>query len=250
VLGLLAYGLVLVGMAIATLAIDGGFGERWPTVMRLLPLQWLVAATALAFAMRLWAAAAVGLTRRALRARGVAANVRSAAVAVVAAAAIVLAGLGSAGLTAAARTSVDRVGGLSDRGAEVYGWIARHAPDDARILANGATGGVLAALANRTGIIDGPAVEPRDRPLLSRATALVLGARVVFAEPDGDRTATYLAREGVSHLLVAGATATPADLGAVALFPVDLEVLRGSPRFVLVRSFGDEVLLFSVTALF
>jgi hypothetical protein len=208
-----------------------------------------VAAAALGFAGRTWAGA---VTKGVARLVGDRFDARAAGRFVVAAAlvsAIVTFAGASAMLVGAARASVDRPGSLSDRGLEVYTWIARAAPLDARILANGSTSGVIALLGRRTGIIDGPIVDERDRPVLARATGLALGARVVFADPDGDRAATYLAREGVTHLLVAGPAATAADLGARAVIPADAAAIDASHRFGLVRSFGDRVFLYEVLAL-
>jgi hypothetical protein len=124
--------------------------------------------------------------------------------------------------------------------------MARELPPDARILANAPTDGVIAVLTGRTGILDGPLALAGDRPLLARATALALGARVVFAEPDGQRAAAYLAREGVTHLLVAAPGLATSDIGGRSAFATDVGAVEQSERFTLVRSFGDRVLVFEV----
>lgn len=238
VASMIAFAVVLALVAIALLSRDGSFGERWLTSLHVLPLQWLVAAAAFGFAAR------AGV-RLAARTGGRVVDHRIAPAIGAAAAMIVVIALAAA-LASAGRAAGDRPGSVSSRGLDAYAWIAREAPADARILANGATSGIIAALTGRTGIIDGPSIDPVDRSLVSRATALVLGARVVFEEPDDDRAATFLAREGVSHLLIAGPDAGAADLGAVSLFPTDLGAIDASPRFGLVRSFGDRVFLYAV----
>jgi hypothetical protein len=130
----------------------------------------------------------------------------------------------------------------------VYGWIARELPPDARILLNAPTDGVIAVLTGRTGILDGPLANAGDRPLLARATALALGARVVFAEPNGARAAAYLAREGVTHLLVAVPGSSVADVGGRVAFDTDIGGIGSGDRFALVRAFDDRVLLFELRA--
>jgi hypothetical protein len=256
VAAMVAFAVVLAGVAVALLSRDGSFAERWLTALRVLPLHWLVAAAAVGFGARLaarvgaraaTAAAAAGSRRLGERAGGATVErVVSRAPAAGAAVAMVLVIAAAAALAGAARASGDRPGSISERGLTVYDWIARETSPDARILANGATSGGIATLTGRTGIIDGPDVDPADRSLVSRATALVLGARVVFEDPDGDRAATFLTREDVSHLLVTGPSATATDLGARALVPADLAAIEASSRFVLVRSFGDLIFLYAV----
>ena len=238
VASMVAFATVLTLVAIVLLSRDGSFGERWLAALQVLPLQWLVAAAALGFAARVGVRAATRTAARVVDRRHAPAFAAAAAMLIVI---VVAAALASAG-----RAAGDRPGSVSSRGLDAYAWIAEQAPADARLLANGATSGIIATLTGRTGIIDGPAIDPMDRSLISRATALVLGARVVFDEPDGDRAATFLAREGVSHLFVAGPAASAADLGAVTLFPTDFATIDTSPRFVLVRSFGDRVFLYAV----
>jgi hypothetical protein len=139
--------------------------------------------------------------------------------------------------------------GLTSTGYDAYRWLDANLPADARILANAYTDGSLAALAGRVGIVDGRAVYLEDRAFLAESTALVLGARVVFAEPASPGAAAYLARENVGYLLVAGPGATGADLGGYLPFETDLETLRAGGRYTLVRTFGDgRLLLFEVTA--
>jgi hypothetical protein len=139
--------------------------------------------------------------------------------------------------------------GLTTTGYEAYRWMDTNLPPDARILANAYTDGSLAAIAGRVGIVDGRAVYLEDRAFLAESTALVLGARVVFAEPSSPGAAAYLTRERVDYLLVAGPGASGADLGGYLPFGTDLDTLRAGGRYTLVRTFGDgRLLLFEVKA--
>jgi hypothetical protein len=139
--------------------------------------------------------------------------------------------------------------GLTTTGYEAYRWMDANLAPDARILANAYTDGSLAAIAGRVGIVDGRAVYLEDRAFLAESTALVLGARVVFAEPTSPGAAAYLARERVDYLLVAGPGASGADLGGYLPFGTDLDTLGAGGRYTLVRTFGDgRLLLFEVKA--
>jgi hypothetical protein len=129
--------------------------------------------------------------------------------------------------------------GISQVGYDAYTWMDANLPSDARVLVDAYTDGAVAALARRVGLVDGRAVFLEDRALLADATALLLGAREVFAEPDGPGAADYLARERVGYLLAAGPTAASSDLGGYVPFPVALDALRQSGRYTLVRTFGD-----------
>jgi hypothetical protein len=140
----------------------------------------------------------------------------------------------------------DREPGLSAAGYEAYRWIDASLPADARILANAYTDGSVAALARRTGIVDGRAVYLENAQFLAESTNLVLGARALFLDPDGEGAAGYLAREGVTHLLVAD-EAAGADLGGYLPFATDRAALARSDRYTLVRSFdGGRLLLYAV----
>lgn len=139
--------------------------------------------------------------------------------------------------------------GLTTVGLGAYRWIDANLPSDARILANAYTDGSIAALAERVGVIDGRAVYLEDRQFLAESTALVLGARVVFAQPNGAGSGAFLAREQVGYLLVAGPGASGADLGGYLPFGTDLAALRTSGRYTLVHTFGDgRLLLFRVVS--
>jgi hypothetical protein len=129
--------------------------------------------------------------------------------------------------------------GLTHAGYEAYTWIAANTKPDSRILANAYTDGAIAALAQRTGIVDGRAVYLENPGFLTESTALVLGARVVFADPGGTAAAAYLDREAVDYVLVAGPGATGADLGGYRPFDTNLASLASSGRYTLVRTFGD-----------
>ena len=143
----------------------------------------------------------------------------------------------------------DREPGLSAAGYEAYRWIDAALPADARILANAYTDGSVAALARRTGIVDGRAVYLEDTTFLGESTNLVLGARALFLDPDGSGAARYLAREAVTHLLVAG-EAAGADLGGYLPFSTDRAALARSDRYTLLRSFdGGRLLLYAVRPL-
>lgn len=137
---------------------------------------------------------------------------------------------------------------LSAIGHEALQWIDTRLPADARLLSNAYTDGSLLAVARRPGILDGRAVYLEDPAFLAESTGLALGARVLFADPDGAPAAAYLGAERVSHLLVATAGPGGTDLGGYPLFDTDLAALASSARYTLVRSFGDgRLLLFEVT---
>ncbi len=136
---------------------------------------------------------------------------------------------------------------LSPAGYDAYRWMAAELPADARILANAYTDGAIAAVTGRLGIVDGRAVYLEDPAFLDEATSLSLGARVVFGTPASAGAATYLARERVSHLLVATVGPNGTDLGGYLLFATDVEAIRADPRFKVVREFeGGRLLLFQV----
>ncbi len=139
--------------------------------------------------------------------------------------------------------------GLTVAGYDAYGWIDANLPADARLLANAYTDGSVAALARRTGIVDGRAVYLENMAFLGESTNLVLGARRVFLDPDGEGSRSYLEREKVTHLLVAADGATGADLGGYLPFVTDLAALDRSAGYTLVRSFDDgRLLLYAVAA--
>ncbi|HET7677770.1 MAG TPA: glycosyltransferase family 39 protein [Candidatus Limnocylindrales bacterium] len=135
----------------------------------------------------------------------------------------------------------------SEVGYEALRWIDANLPPDARLLANAYTDGSIAAVARRPGILDGRAVYLESPALLSESTRLLLLARRLFLEPDGEAAAKLLERRHVTHLLVATSGPEGRDLGGYFLFQTDLEALRGSGRYTLLRTFGDgRVLLFRV----
>ncbi len=139
--------------------------------------------------------------------------------------------------------------GLTVAGYDAYRWIDANLPPDARLLANAYTDGSVAALARRTGIVDGRAVYLENLAFLGESTNLVLGARRVFLDPDGEGSRRYLARERVTHVLVAADGATGADLGGYLPFETDLAALGRSAGYTLVRSFEDgRLLLYAVAA--
>ncbi len=149
----------------------------------------------------------------------------------------------TAGMLSPAPTSAgdepDREPGLTAVGYEAYRCIAANTPHDARVLANTYTDGSLAAIAGRTGIVDGRAVYLEDPTFLAESTNLILGARVAFADPDGRPAAEFLATERVDYLLVAGPEVAGSDLGGYRPFETDHESLADSGRYTLVRTFGD-----------
>jgi hypothetical protein len=139
--------------------------------------------------------------------------------------------------------------GLTRTGYEAYRWIADNLPQDARVLANAYTDGAIAALAERTGIVDGRAVYLEDPAFLAESTALVLGARTVFLDPAGEAAGRFLNRNDVDYLLVADPEAggTGADLGGYDPFVTDVGSLDAAGRYTLVRSFADgRLLLYAV----
>jgi hypothetical protein len=144
-------------------------------------------------------------------------------------------------------TEDDRESALSPLGYGAYLWMDAHLPAGARILANAYTDGAIAGVAHRTGILDGRAVYLEDRGFLAETTALLLGARVAFANPDGAGAGTFLAREHVDYLLVASAGPDGTDLGGYVLFKTDVGALGRSARYTLAQSFGGgRLLLYAV----
>jgi hypothetical protein len=139
--------------------------------------------------------------------------------------------------------------GLSPIGYDALRWIDANLPPDARLLTNAYTDGSILAVARRPAILDGRAVYLEDRDFLAQSTSLVLGARVLFADPGGASAAAYLGTERVSHLLVATAGPNGNDLGGYLLFATNLRALLDSGRYTQVRSFGDgRLLLLKVAA--
>ena len=138
--------------------------------------------------------------------------------------------------------------GLSVVGLDALRWIDANLPPDTRLLTNAYTDGSILAVAHRSSILDGRAVYLEDAAFLARSTSLVLGARVLFADPGGVAAADYLSSERVTHLLVATAGPGGADLGGYLLFHTDLAALQQGGRYTQLRSFGDgRLLLFEVT---
>ena len=138
---------------------------------------------------------------------------------------------------------------LSAAGYEAMRWVDENLPPDARLLANAYTDGSILAVARRPGILDGRAVYLENAGFLAELTSLVLGARVFFADPDGEAAARYIDAERVSHVLVATVGPNGNDLGGYLLFDTDLAALRDGGRYTQVRSFGDgRLVLFEVTA--
>jgi hypothetical protein len=168
------------------------------------------------------------------------------------AAALALAILTTGAVSASPRadpTTVERDPALSQAGYDAYRWMAAELPADARILANAYTDGAIAAVTGRMGIVDGRAVYLEDRAFLAESTSLCLGARVVFATPSAPGAGTFLARERVTHILVATDGPLGSDLGGYLLFDTDVAAIRADPRFHLVRDFdGGRLLLFEVVA--
>jgi hypothetical protein len=129
--------------------------------------------------------------------------------------------------------------GLSTVGYDALRWIDGNLPPDARLLTNAYTDGSILAVAHRQAILDGRAVYLEDADFLAESTSLVLGARVLFADPGGAAATDYLAAERVSYLLVATVGPNGNDLGGYLLFDTKLETLLGGGRYTQVRSFGD-----------
>ena len=136
---------------------------------------------------------------------------------------------------------------LTPAGYEALRWIDANLSADARLLTNAYTDGSILAVARRASILDGRAVYLEDRPFLAESTRLALGARILFADPDGDAATRYVAAERVTHLLVATVGPDGNDLGGYALMATDLAALAGSGRYTQIRSFaGGRLLLFEV----
>jgi hypothetical protein len=130
---------------------------------------------------------------------------------------------------------------ITPAGAEAWRWIAANTPPDARILTNAYTDGVVVGLGERLGIVDGRAVYLEDPAFLRQSTELLLGARSLFLEPDGEAADAYLARNDIDYLVVADAAAGASglDLGGYLPFETDVGAIEGSDRYTLVRTFGD-----------
>jgi len=139
--------------------------------------------------------------------------------------------------------------GLSAVGYDALLWIDANLPPDARLLANAYTDGSMLAVARRAAILDGRAVYLEDRDFLAQSTSLVLGARVLFADPNGAAAGRYLAAERVSYIIAATVGPNGNDLGGYLLFDTNLEALLHGARYTQVRSFGDgRLLLFKIAA--
>ena len=137
--------------------------------------------------------------------------------------------------------------GLSIVGYDALRWIDANLPSDARLLTNAYTDGSILAVARRQAILDGRAVYLEDADFLAQSTSLVLGARVLFADPGGRAAADYLVSERVSHILVATVGPNGNDLGGYLLFETDLAALAGGGRYRQVHTFGDgRLVLFEV----
>ena len=129
--------------------------------------------------------------------------------------------------------------GITSVGYEAYRWIDANLPPDARILTNAYTDGALTALSHRVGIVDGRAVYLENPGFLHESTGLALGARVVFGDPTGAGARSFLDRERVDDLLVVGPSGSGNDIGGYLPFETDMVALGASPRYTLVRTFGD-----------
>ena len=196
---------------------------------RIMPYELLVAVGAGTFL--LW-----GLDRLAVRGWRALLPYRGAMLAAGTALAIACTGMVSAGPVAALD---DPEPGLTGVGYEAYTWIDGNVPSDARILTNAYTDGALTALSHRVGIVDGRAVYLENPQFLHDSTALALGARVVFGDPAGSGARSFLDRQHVDYLLVVGPTGSGNDIGGYLPFETDNVALGASPRYTLVRTFGD-----------
>jgi len=138
-----------------------------------------------------------------------------------------------------AATTDDPDPGISAAGYEAYRWIDTNLPAEARILANAYTDGAMTALSQRVGIVDGRADYLEDPGFLHQSTALALGARVVFAEPDDAGARSFIQREHVDYLLVIGPSGSGNDIGGYLPFETDAAALAMSRRYTLMKTFGD-----------
>lgn len=139
--------------------------------------------------------------------------------------------------------------GLSLVGYDALRWMDANLPADARLLTNAYTDGSILAVARRPAILDGRAVYLEHADFLAESTSLVLGARVLFADPGGTAAADYLAAERVGYVLVATVGPGGNDLGGYFLFDTNLAALQDGGRYTQVRSFGDgRLILLKVTS--
>ena len=243
ILGTAVFAVALGVGTLLAVAVADSFAGREVAVRRLLPFEQIVPVVAVVLALWLLEQRLVPRFRRLrpLREAGAAKGL----------ALVVLAGL----LAVPILPSVPPVPGPGARvfdpsptAIEAYRWIGDNLPDDARLLVAAYTPGTVATLSGHVGIIDGPVFAPRQPGWPTELTALLLGARRLFLEPDGPGAAAYVDREQVDHLLVPGTSGTGADLGGHEPFAVDLDALAASNRYELVRTFGDgRLLLFEVT---
>jgi hypothetical protein len=243
ILATMVFGAALGMGALIVLAAADGFAGRQLVVSRL--LGFAVVVPVVAAVVGLWLAGGRLLDNWRSTRRG--RDATPAALAVLAVAVLLVA---APHATADARDSEspdDAPHDPSGIAVEAYGWIAANLPDDARILVAAHTPGTVAVLADRSGIVDGPAYSPDDPAWPSEAIARLLGARRLFADPDGPGAAAYIEREAVDYLLVPGPGASGADLAGHDPFAVDRAALDASDRYALVEAFGGgRVLLYRV----
>lgn len=133
----------------------------------------------------------------------------------------------------------DEAARISAVGMEAWRWIATETPAGARVLTNAYTDGVVAGLAERTGIIDGRAVYLEDPAFLAASTSLLLRARTSFLDPGGRVAHDFLASERVDYLLVADAAAGASGSDIGGYLPFETDVVAVDRQYTLVRTFGD-----------
>ena len=240
-LGWAAFAAVLIVGSLILFELSHTYVPQRTAGRRLMPYLLVVPVVATTALLWLLGRVTVPASRALLPGRG-----RGRAVAV----ALALIILTTGAVSASARSggaSDEREAALSPAGYDAYRWMASELPADARILANAYTDGAVAAVSGRTGIVDGRAVYLEDPEFLAESTALALGARVVFGTPSAPGAASFLEREGVTHLLVATDPVDGTDLGGYLPFATDVAAIRADPRFRLVREFDEgRLLLFEV----
>jgi hypothetical protein len=133
---------------------------------------------------------------------------------------------------ASARTFRDRTARSRDvlAGRDAYLWLAGNTEPGARILVNGYTDGVVAALAGRPGIVDGRAPYGEDRAWVEQAIRDSRLARAFFAAP----SLSLLHELGADYVVVGPSRA----LGLAVRYGSDHVAFAGFDGLLSVETFG------------
>jgi hypothetical protein len=124
-------------------------------------------------------------------------------------------------------------------GRDAYRWIAGNTPSQARVLVSGYTDGVVAALAQRPGVIDGRAPYGEDKAWIDQATRDSRLARRFFAAP----SVTLLEALDPDYIVMGPDRA----LATAVAYRADEEAIDSLPGLQLVETFGP-VRIYRVTS--